>query len=115
MCKSIEHVSFQTDTASTNPERIDVAINNFQLEFSGFTNPLWHAHAHAKIRPNRASTQNEQTRVEALSKAYEYDLKGFEANPLEVNSIYILAFSAWESGNGGRQSFDKKPCGSTNI
>jgi hypothetical protein len=57
----------------------------------------------AQIEHGRAaSTQNQQTRIEALSKAYEYDLKGFEANPLEVNSIYTLAFSAWESGNAGR-------------
>jgi hypothetical protein len=49
-----------------------------------------------------ASTQNQQTRFAALSQAYEYDLKAFEANPLEVNSIYVLAFSAWESGNASR-------------
>ena len=49
-----------------------------------------------------ASTQNQQTRIEALSQAYEYDLIAFEANPLEVNSVYKLAFSAWEAGNAGR-------------
>jgi len=48
------------------------------------------------------ATQNPLTRNEALSRAYEYDLKGYEANPLEVSSIYRLAFSAWESGNAGR-------------
>jgi hypothetical protein len=29
-------------------------------------------------------------------------LKGHQANPLEVNIIYKLAFSAWEAGNAGR-------------
>ncbi|MBT3994678.1 MAG: hypothetical protein HOF01_02675 [Chloroflexi bacterium] len=57
----------------------------------------------AKLEHGRAaSTQNQQTRIEALSQAYEYDLKAFEANPLEVNSVYALAFSAWEAGNTGR-------------
>ena len=41
-------------------------------------------------------------KAEALSRAYEYDLKGYEANPMEVNSVYKLAFSAWEAGNAGR-------------
>ena len=49
-----------------------------------------------------ASTENQLIRVDALSKAYEYDLKAFEANPLEVSSVYSLAFSAWEAGNAGR-------------
>ena len=38
---------------------------------------------------------------EALSKAYGYDQKGFQANPMEVNNIYQLVFSAWEAGNNG--------------
>lgn len=57
----------------------------------------------AEIEHGRASsTENPLTRADALSRAYEYDLKGYEANPLEVNSIYKLAFSAWEAGNAGR-------------
>ena len=48
------------------------------------------------------SSQDAQVIAEARSQAYEYDLKGYEANPLEVNSIYTLAFSAWEAGNSGR-------------
>ena len=48
------------------------------------------------------SSQDPQIIAEARSNAYEYDLKGYEANPLEVNSIYKLAFSAWEAGNAGR-------------
>jgi len=49
-----------------------------------------------------ATTQNQLTRDEALSRAYEYDFKAFEVNPLEVSSVYSLAFSAWEAGNAGR-------------
>lgn len=57
----------------------------------------------AEIEHGRAAvTENLQVKAEALSRAYEYDLKGYEANPLEVNSIYKLAFSAWEAGNAGR-------------
>ena len=57
----------------------------------------------ATIEHNRAdSSLNPQVIAEARSQAYEYDLKGYAANPLEVSSIYKLAFSAWEAGNNGR-------------
>ena len=57
----------------------------------------------AGVEHGRAdSSQDPQIIAEARSNAYEYDLKGYEANPLEVNSIYKLAFSAWEAGNAGR-------------
>ncbi|MEE8046560.1 MAG: hypothetical protein V3T49_06965, partial [Dehalococcoidia bacterium] len=57
----------------------------------------------ADIEHDRAAaTQNQQVRAEALSQAYEYDLKAHQINPIEVSSIYRLAFSAWESGNAGR-------------
>ena len=50
----------------------------------------------------QTSSQDPQVIAAARSQAYEYDLKGYEANPLEVSSIYTLAFSAWEAGNAGR-------------
>ena len=57
----------------------------------------------AEIEHGRAAgTDNAVNKTEALSKAYEYHLKGFEANPMEVDSIYKLAFSAWEAENAGR-------------
>ena len=60
-------------------------------------------HYLADIELGRAeATQNPISKVEALSRAYEYDRKGYEANPMEVSSIYRLAFSAWEAGNAGR-------------
>lgn len=60
-------------------------------------------HDLAEIEHGRAaSTENQLAKADALSKAYEYDLRGHQANPLEVNSIYKTAFSAWESGNRGR-------------
>ena len=60
-------------------------------------------HDLAEIEHGRAeATSNLQVKAEALSRAYEYGLKAYEANPLESNSIYKLAFSAWEAGNTGR-------------
>ena len=57
----------------------------------------------AVVEHGRAdSSQDPQIIAEARSNAYEYDLKGYEANPLEVSSIYALAYSAWEAGNAGR-------------
>jgi hypothetical protein len=57
----------------------------------------------AKIEHNHAATtDNPVAKSEALSKAYGYDLKGFQANPMEVNNIYQLVFPAWEAGNNGR-------------
>ena len=55
MCKCKEYVPFQTGTTRTNPERIYVAINNFQLDSSGFANLLWYAHVHAEIKQSRVS------------------------------------------------------------
>ena len=66
-------------------------------------------HSLAEIEHGRANaTQNPVAKAEALSQAYEYDLKGYLANPLEVNSVYKLAFSAWESGNAGRPELRQK-------
>ncbi|MBT3995193.1 MAG: O-antigen ligase family protein, partial [Chloroflexi bacterium] len=60
-------------------------------------------HDLAEIEHGRAtSTENLQLKAAALSRAYEYNLKGYEANPMEIDSIYKLAFSAWESGGTGR-------------
>lgn len=60
-------------------------------------------HNLAEIEHGRAaSTDDPVNKANALSKAYEYDRKGHEANPLEVSSVYKLAFSAWEAGNAGR-------------
>jgi len=55
-----------------------------------------------------ASTENPQRKAKALYRAYEYDLKAYEANPLEVNSIYTLAFSAWESGRQGHPELQQE-------
>ena len=60
-------------------------------------------HDLAVIEHGRAKATNSPiTKSEALSQAYEYDLKAHEANPMEVGGIYDLAFSAWEAGNAGR-------------
>ncbi|MDA1280949.1 MAG: O-antigen ligase family protein, partial [Chloroflexi bacterium] len=60
-------------------------------------------HDLADIEHGRAeATENPVRKAEALSSAYEYDLKGYEANKMETSSIYRLAFSAWEAGNAGR-------------
>ena len=61
----------------------------------------WHDLADVEIGRAEA-TENPHTKAEALSQAYEYDLKGYEANPMETSSIYRLAFTAWEAGNAGR-------------
>jgi O-antigen ligase len=60
-------------------------------------------HDLADIKHDRAiATLDPQKRAEALSQAYKYDLKAYQINPIEVASIYRLAFSAWESGKVGR-------------
>ena len=57
----------------------------------------------AKLASARAATaSNPLARAEALSQAYEYDLKAYEINPIEVGSIYRIASTAWEAGNAGR-------------
>jgi hypothetical protein len=61
----------------------------------------WHHLADIELGRAEAA-QDPQVKAEALSDAYEYDLKGYHANPMEVASIYRLAFSAWEAGNAGR-------------
>jgi hypothetical protein len=66
-------------------------------------------HDLAEIEHGRAApTNNPISKSEALSRAYEYDLKGHLANPLEIASVYKLAFSAWESGNAGRPELRQK-------
>ena len=55
-----------------------------------------------------ASTENPERKAEAPYRSYEYDLKAYEANPLEVNSIYTLAFSAWESGRQGHPELQQE-------
>lgn len=66
-------------------------------------------HDLAEIEHGRAaSLNNPLAKAEALSRAYEYDLKAHTANPLEVNSAYKLAFSAWEAGNAGRPELRQK-------
>ena len=66
-------------------------------------------HSLAEVEHGRANaTQDPVMKAEALSQAYEYDLKAYLANPLEVNSVYKLAFSAWESGNSGRPELRQK-------
>jgi hypothetical protein len=57
----------------------------------------------AEIEHNRAvEIQDPQRKAQALADAYQFDLKAYEANPMEVSSIYTLAFAAWESGNLGQ-------------
>jgi len=63
----------------------------------------------AELEHGRAgATDNPQRKAEALYRAYKYDLKAYEANPLEVNSIYKLAFSAWESGRQGHPELQQE-------
>jgi hypothetical protein len=64
-------------------------------------------HERADIEHNRASSTSSQAiRQEARELAYEYDNRAFDANPLEINNHYRLAFSAWELGKLGDN--DKK-------
>lgn len=63
----------------------------------------------AELEHGRAgATDNPQRKAEALYRAYEYDLKAYEANRFEVNSIYKLAFSAWESGRQGHPELQQE-------
>jgi len=63
----------------------------------------------AELEHGRAgATDNPQRKAEALYRAYEYDLKAYEVNRLEVNSIYKLAFSAWESGRQGHPELQQE-------
>jgi hypothetical protein len=60
-------------------------------------------HDLAEVEHGRAAaTTNPQIRSESLLKAYEYDLKAYEVNPLEISVIYDLAFSAWEAAGDDR-------------
>ena len=62
-----------------------------------------------------ASTENPQRKAKALYRAYEYDLKADEANPLEVNSIYTLDFPPGSLGAKDTLSFNRKPYSSMNF
>lgn len=89
---------YQTDTVSS-----DEATDRLERATSLAPDVPRYWHDLAEIEHGRASAAgNPITKAEALSKAYEYDLKAYQANPMEVGSIYDLAFSAWEAGNAGR-------------
>jgi len=56
----------------------------------------------ANLEQGRATNSpSETTRNAAWRAAYDYDLRAYEANPMEVIGIYRLAYSAWEAGNNG--------------
>ncbi|MDG0866453.1 O-antigen ligase family protein [Candidatus Lucifugimonas marina] len=87
----------------------DEAIKRLEQAASLAPDVARYWHDLAEIEHGRAAaTQNSQIREAALSRAYEYDLKAYSANPMEVNTIYKLAFSAWESGNAGRPKLRQK-------
>ncbi|NQW21517.1 MAG: O-antigen ligase family protein [Chloroflexi bacterium] len=65
-------------------------------------NPFY-LHGLADIEFGRAkSTSDENVRTAALTRAYEYELRAHEINPIAIDDIYDLAFAAWELGNAGR-------------
>ena len=98
IANQIASFQFRTDviTADDAAKRLEQATN-----LAPDVPRYWHDLA--EIEHGRAeNTENPLLRAEALSDAYEYDRKAFIANPMEVNSIYKLAFSAWAAGNAGR-------------
>jgi hypothetical protein len=55
----------------------------------------WHFRADAEVDVAEAST-DPQVQFEFRRRAYEYEKRAYEANPLEIASHYDLAFAAWE-------------------
>jgi len=60
-------------------------------------------HGLADIEFGRAeSTDDPAAKMATLTQAYEYELRAYEINPIEIAEIYELAFATWELGNAGR-------------
>ncbi len=87
----------------------DEAIERLEQAVALAPDVLGYWHDLAKIEHGRAAdTQNPALKAEALSRAYEYDFKAHEANPIEIDAVYKLAFSAWEAGNAGGPELRQK-------
>jgi O-antigen ligase len=53
------------------------------------------------------NTSDPDEKLEALTRAYEYELKAYEINPLEIGEIYELAFASWELGKTGLAEYQQ--------
>ena len=54
------------------------------------------------------NTKDSVLNVEALTSAYEYEIKAYEANRIETGSIYELGFATWEFVKTGMPEFQQK-------
>ena len=74
------------------------AIDRLQRTATMVPEVVRYRHSLSEIEHRRTtSTTKLQIRSEALLRAYEYDLKAYEVNPVELGTIYDLAFSDSEA------------------